>query len=237
MGYTEFAKKRCSGLPVTYSGVANRYALLQFMFSELKPKTIVDVGCVCGEFTEKQRDITVGVDFCKENFQRMILKNRKCVMSDLNEKIDLPDELADCVWCGETIEHVFNTEIMLSEINRIMTTNGTLILSTPNLASWINILMLPFGLQPLFSEVSAKYTVGNPFRKNAKEPGGHIRLFTWRSLKGLLEISGFGEVKFFNANLLTNKQVRIMDTIIGAVFPKYCSDLFITCKKLKGVDV
>jgi 2-polyprenyl-3-methyl-5-hydroxy-6-metoxy-1,4-benzoquinol methylase len=228
MNYKMFAKERCANLAPTYSGAKDRYDLLQQLIKDYRPHSILDVGCVTGYFTEPQRYITLGLDLNVQNVETMREAGRRAIATDLDSIIPLGDRSFDLIWCGETIEHIFYTETLVCEMFRLLEQNGRLILSTPNLASWINILMLPFGLQPLFSEVSSLHTVGNPFRKNAKKPGGHIRLFTWRSLKGLLELYGFKNIKFYNANLLTNKWVRLVDNFIP---PKYCSDLFITAVK------
>ncbi len=54
----------------------------------------------------------------------------------------------------EVIEHLYNSDLVISEIYRILKRNGILILSTPNLASWINRLVLLLGYQPFSHDVS-----------------------------------------------------------------------------------
>jgi hypothetical protein len=68
-----------------------------------------------------------------------------------------------------------------------------LILSTPNLGYWVNRLLLLVGISPLFVENSASVKLGRRFRflgqGNATQ--GHIRLFTYRAARDLLELQGF----------------------------------------------
>ncbi|MEM2506178.1 MAG: hypothetical protein QXF61_03955 [Nitrososphaeria archaeon] len=60
-------------------------------------------------------------------------------------------------------------------------------LSTPNLASWVNRLMLPLWYQPYNVEVSTKILAGVPLKAcTFTKPTGHIRAFTLRALKELL---------------------------------------------------
>jgi len=54
-----------------------------------------------------------------------------------------------------------------------------------------NRLALLFGYQPYWSECSTMYNVGK-FRRNLNIPlSGHLRLYTYRALKQLLELHGF----------------------------------------------
>jgi 2-polyprenyl-3-methyl-5-hydroxy-6-metoxy-1,4-benzoquinol methylase len=70
----------------------------------------------------------------------------------------------DLVLCAETIEHVRDVQLFLSEIRRVLRPGGTLALTTP--------AHLPVGPRP------------HPLSP-------HLRLFTRRSLKALLGELGF----------------------------------------------
>jgi len=52
--------------------------------------------------------------------------------ADLNEKIELADNLVDIVISFETLEHILNQDIMLSEFKRVLKPDGKLIISTPD---------------------------------------------------------------------------------------------------------
>lgn len=97
------------------------------------------------------------------------------------------DDIFDIVILNEVIEHLVDTDSILSEIRRVLRPSGLLLLSTPNLAAWFNRASLLFGLQPAFSEVS--------FRKVYGRPGsglvGHLRLFTRRALIAFVNDNGF----------------------------------------------
>ena len=101
----------------------------------------------------------------------------------------LPFENAsfDVVVIDEVIEHLVDTDSILDEIHRVLTPDGVLLLSTPNLAAWFNRLALLGGLQPAFSEVSFRGVYGRPGIGIV----GHLRLFTRRALHQFVAARGF----------------------------------------------
>jgi SAM-dependent methyltransferase len=115
---------------------------------------------------------------------------------DLNEE-SVADAFAgrqfDVIFCGEVIEHVFNPDALLEDVRMLMAPNGLLVLSTPNLAYWVNRLLLLVGISPLFVENSARVKLGRRFRflGQGNETQGHIRLFTYRAVRDLLELQQF----------------------------------------------
>jgi SAM-dependent methyltransferase len=61
------------------------------------------------------------------------------------------DETFDYIICGEVIEHLERDPMfMMSELNRVMKTGGTLILTTPNINSAANISKMLRGQDPYF---------------------------------------------------------------------------------------
>jgi hypothetical protein len=67
------------------------------------------------------------------------------------------------------------------------------VLSTPNLAYWVNRLLLLVGFSPLFLENSAEVKLGRGFRflGQGSETQGHLRVFTYAALRDLLGRKGF----------------------------------------------
>jgi hypothetical protein len=75
----------------------------------------------------------------------------------------------------------------------VLKPGGHIILSTPNLACLPNRLLLPLGIQPLFSEVSETTVLGRVLRLLGEggTPVGHLRLYTKRALLRYLGSQGF----------------------------------------------
>ena len=89
----------------------------------------------------------------------------------------------------EVIEHLYNSDLVLSEIYRVLKKgdNGILILSTPNLSSWISRLALFMGYQPFSHDVLFVKGFGRLAYKD--QTNGHIKSFTLRAMIEYLNIS------------------------------------------------
>jgi SAM-dependent methyltransferase len=101
----------------------------------------------------------------------------------------------DVVVMSELIEHLVDTDGALREARRVLRPGGSLVLSTPNLAAWYNRVLLAFGVQPVFTEVSLHGIYGRP----GHEVAGHLRVFTRRALAELLAANGFSEITISGA--------------------------------------
>lgn len=112
---------------------------------------------------------------------------------DLTCGLPYGDGRFDCVTLGEVIEHLPDPDRLLGEIRRVLAPGGRLVVSTPNLVCWANRVLVPLGIQPLFTETSCQVTLGRRFRALGQggRAQGHLKLFTHRSLGEILELHGF----------------------------------------------
>jgi len=108
------------------------------------------------------------------------------------------------VVCEQVIEHLHNTTHFLSQLSKITKPGGRLLISTENLASWPNRLMLLFGKAPFSVQPVCGSYVGG-WKKGVHTPEctlkeshptfsgqrGHVRVLTKGQLKTLLEKAGF----------------------------------------------
>lgn len=151
----------------------------------LVEKNILDVGCYDGTLLSllKNRNNNLfgieasdwGVEQCKRKDI-----NVKQFYFDGENKLPFEDDFFDVVITGEIIEHIFDTDFFLREVHRVLKPGGKLLISTPNIASFGRRLMLLFGINPII-ELSP----------NEPESSGHIRCFTFQTLKKLLEKKQF----------------------------------------------
>jgi 2-polyprenyl-3-methyl-5-hydroxy-6-metoxy-1,4-benzoquinol methylase len=154
---------------------------------------------------------------------------------DFEKGLDIPSNQYDCIYSGEVIEHLYNPDNMLIELNRIMKPSGTLILTTPNMNSWISRLVFLFGMQPINYECSTvSSTYGYGYLKKFKKqdwPVGHVRLFNYLSLQDIVNDNGFEVQKISGAVFeFIPKYLKTLDKLF-AFFPRLSSGLICVASK------
>jgi len=184
--------------------------------SEGVRKKILDVGCGDGRFIVQFKEIcdVFGVDISQVavNKARHIAINAYKIDAS-SEKLPFDDSFFDIVYIGDVIEHLVDPDFALEEIRRVLRPEGTLCLSTPNLASWYNRILLFLGIQPIFTEVSSEYILGRKLTLLGQhsKPVGHLRLFTLSSLRDLLELHEYNITSVYGAaNYYVEKKSVIM---------------------------
>lgn len=175
--------------------------------------TIVDLGCV-------------------DNYLKKFLKGRKYIGVDITGK---PDILADVeeglpffksnsidfIICGEIIEHIVDTDFLLSEIYRVLKKGGKLLLTTPNLASWINRIRLLFGKQPYYCENRLRLGID----------AGHVRNYTYSDLKKQLIEHKF-KIILFEGDLISAKLLPLkVKMVLGKLFKTFAHCFIVLCEK------
>jgi len=219
---------------------------LKLIKSECKEvRTVVDLGCGDGFFLSKllnkirpKPQEIYGVDISSKLLNKLP-KSVKPIKFDLNEKrCPLPTNYFDLVISLEVIEHLINTDSLLSHAQRLLRLRGWFIISTPNLASWINKIRIILGITPLMYECSYLYQLDgliNRRPKRLKTAAGHVRLYTLRALKNHLEVYGFRPVRIvgcpthFGGETLAIRILNIIDSLVGS--PQLSSHIIILAKK------
>lgn len=88
--------------------------------------------------------------------------------------LPLEDSAFDLVLCAETLEHVRDVQLLLSEARRVLVPGGTLAVTTPAHGRRTALAAAARGLDRVFDPLSP-----------------HLRFFTARSLTGLLDAMAF----------------------------------------------
>jgi len=118
-----------------------------------KAESLLDLGCWDGKNT-----ITYGKRISAKKLYGIELEKSKATLaskkgilvkiSDLNNPFPFNDQSMDVVVANHVIEHLTQTELFISEIQRVLKKGGYTIIATPNLSSWHNIFALILGMQP-----------------------------------------------------------------------------------------
>ncbi|MCX7013923.1 MAG: class I SAM-dependent methyltransferase [Candidatus Sumerlaeota bacterium] len=140
---------------------------------------ILDVGCQSGHISAHLCElgfVPSGTDISKTHIDRARANYPHIPFFSPTEDGKLPVSHGsfDIVWAGDVIEHVYDIDMFLREINRILKMGGKLFLSTPSHTKAKNLLIALFR-----------------FDKHFDVEWGHIRFFSPKSIRTSLERRGF----------------------------------------------
>jgi SAM-dependent methyltransferase len=137
----------------------------------------LDLGCGDGRLTVelRARELTAA-DVSAEALRRARARLSGARLVELEPDAPLPfdDSSFDVVLCAETIEHVRDVQLLLSEVRRVLVPGGTLALTTPGHSRLTGVEALALGFERRFDPLSP-----------------HVRFLTARSLRRLLGELGF----------------------------------------------
>jgi SAM-dependent methyltransferase len=150
-----------------------------------QPARVLDVGCGEGRFAAELTRAgahVVGIDLAAEPLRRARVRHPELDLRlvDAEGSWPFPDACFDAVWAGETIEHVADTAGWLSELRRVLRSEGSLLLSTPDHG---RLAMLGLALS------------ARAFDAHFDPRSDHLRFYTRRALAALLEDFGFHDVQ------------------------------------------
>ena len=199
-------------------------------------KKVLDVACGVSTLSKTFSDEVYGFDINHEAIEICRKNGIKAKFGDAEKKWDYPDGYFDIVIMSHIIEHVVNPDHLLSEARRVLKRKGLVIINTPNLAAWFNRILLLFGFQPFFTEVSSlDKTLGLKFTRKLTpytNPLGHLRVFTGVALKDIMEMHGFKLIKKSGLEFFVlPRHLLILDRIFSHSF-SLASNLIAVGKKI-----
>jgi SAM-dependent methyltransferase len=148
-----------------------------FLLAGIRPgDRVLDLGCGAGEFTAeiaRAGATAVGVDVAETALARARSGHPglDLRLAPIDGPLPLEDSELDVVFSSEVIEHVADTAHWLSEVRRVLSPGGRLLITTP-------------------SHGRLRVALGGVERYS--EPlGDHLHLYTRRSLREVLDELGF----------------------------------------------
>jgi SAM-dependent methyltransferase len=151
--------------------------LAAFVRSLPHAERALDLGCGDGRLTaELGADEVIAADVSAVALERARRRVPAARALELEPDAPLPlgDSSVDLVLCAETLEHVRDVQLLLSEARRVLRAGGTLALTTPAHGRLTGLAILTRGFERSFDPLSP-----------------HLRFLTRRSLRALLDAGGF----------------------------------------------
>ena len=222
----------------TFSFSKSRYHVDQNFYDELwqfhrkkvvlklmpKNKRVLDVGCYDGFYMSSIKDLgneVFGIDASSDAIYKAKSKGLNVSVGDLEDKWKVKDESFDVVFTGETLEHIVDTDFFILEAKRVLKRGGSLILATPNLATFSKRIMLMLGKNP-WQEASFTFPQG---------AAGHIREFTPDLLRDFIKSKGFDLLKFKSDIVSVPGTPAFFQRLLAVIFPGLGRSLIMEFKK------
>lgn len=182
----------------------SRYRKAYGILRRLPKGKILEIGCSSGEFLDflKKKGWSVkGLEVSEKATKRAKKLGLDVIVHDVNKKLPLKKNSFDVIFAGEVIEHLFDDTDFLNECYRVLKERGTLIVTTPNLTSLKNRILMLLGLDP-------RYAIANH----------HYHVYTLNIIKKLFENSKFKKTKI-RGNFIIYSRGR--EKILGTLFEKW----------------
>jgi SAM-dependent methyltransferase len=218
---------------VTWVGTLDhRLSTIADLVRRERPSRLLDIGCGQGVLLEALSRalpdaLLVGIDAVAPPAQAPW----QAVTGDIAGRLPFADASFDVVVAGEVIEHVPNPDLMLAEARRVLTPHGRLVLSTPNIVGWANRVLVPLGIQPLFTETSSEVHLGRRWRVlgQGNQVQGHLKVFSHRALGEILERAGYTVTRMLGMPAEFPPPIDRLDRLC-ARFPPIASDLLVIAR-------
>jgi 2-polyprenyl-3-methyl-5-hydroxy-6-metoxy-1,4-benzoquinol methylase len=193
--------------PLDQTAAVRFRVLIPLLLAE-NPVDILDVGCGQGAFLRLVPDSIrrSGIDCISPDEVPDTIDYRQ---QDLAQGLPWGDGIFDVVVAGEVIEHQVDTVSFLLECRRVLRPGGSLLLTTPNLAYWRNVIQW-FRKQQFY------------FIDHRAGENGHVRYFAPCTAEKLLIECGFTVEKLFSVGDLPTSKNRFL-ILLGSIIQYCCS--------------
>ena len=180
------------------------------------PSRILDLGCSSGLLSErllKMGHHVTGVDV--NELEGVRERTGAFFKADLNDGI--PSEVGtgfDIVLAADVIEHVMNPSVLINQIRRVLSPQGTALFCVPNIAHWY----------PRFRSTLGMFD----YDQRGILDTTHLRFFTRRSLGRLVNQGGFAIRRIEPLGLPLDalgvdgtkaRTVRLLDRLLSGLWP------------------
>ncbi len=171
-----------------------------------KAKTILDVGCGQGIFSEnfsERKDLEIwGIEIDKEEAAEAQKKLFRVINNDaIGALTEIPDKKFDAIFCNDVLEHLVDPYTFLKEVKSKLSPHGVVIASIPNVRYLNNFINFVFRRE-------WKYEDSGILDRT------HLRFFTQKSMRRMFEEAGYEIVSMNGINGYTSSwKFRLLNLI------------------------
>ena len=100
---------------------------------------LLDIGCGSGEISLALQRLgyeVCGVDFSSKAIELAQEAGLECEQVDVDQGLPMADSSYDVVWAGDVMEHVFDPIGVLTEISRVLKSDGVFYATIPHDLHW-----------------------------------------------------------------------------------------------------
>jgi len=242
LGITEWLGRRIDPLREPWYRFGRVIATLRKCVDVPRGATWLDVGCQMGQFLKVAIKHFGVVPSGIDDFEAsdVVEVCRRYLNTEISHATDVMDgswtyfsrqidrvgfsvnEKFEFISALEVLEHFVDTDAFLEECRDHLISKGALVITTPNINSLRNRIMVPFGYYP----------AGLEYRTVIH----HVRLYNAAALRSHIESHGFKLIRmdgvhFLPQRTLVARGVCHIDRRLSEWFPPLCSDLIAVFQK------
>jgi 2-polyprenyl-3-methyl-5-hydroxy-6-metoxy-1,4-benzoquinol methylase len=176
-----FYERYWTGVSAELGDYAYKWPIISKLIPHGFTQTILDYGCGKGKILSDILQLNpesrvYGADISRTALREAAKNVPKAKLLSINDnqRVSLPSRSCDYILSLDVIEHVYDTEKVFLEFNRLLKPGGTLLLSTPYCGLIKNIIVALIGFELVYDPVSP-----------------HIRFYTKKSLIRIVKKFGF----------------------------------------------
>jgi len=178
-----------------------------------KNKLVLEVGCGSGFISERLikngcKVVGIELDPSTAKKARKFCEDVICIDIEQMNKINYPNNYFDVILFGDVLEHLKDPKGVLIKLKRYLKNDGYIVITIPNAAFWSQRLRLLFG--------KWEYKNGGQCERT------HLRFFTLKSLKKLIDESGYNIDKLdvipYPANWFTYRLAKLWKRVLAYGF-------------------
>lgn len=113
---------------------------------------VLDIGCSGGvlgaELVRRKQCVVLGIDSDDTSTRAAAAHYERVFVGDIQSPFELPDEYLggfDVLIFGDVLEHLLTPQTALRQFQRYLKPGGIVLISIPNVANWMNRLLLLMG--------------------------------------------------------------------------------------------